>query len=96
MGRLLGPKMALVVFRTQQRTTASGLELRFHNPELYQLSYPTAAICYYLSNHPHKGRGPNNTTSELAGLSSTLISLMLNVKQGSCGYQLFKFFGLTQ
>jgi len=35
------------------------------------------------------------TTSDLAGLFSTLfITSMLNVKQGSCEYQLFKSFGM--
>jgi len=39
---------------------------------------------------------PKDTTSELAGLSSHYPSFMLNVKQGSCEYQLLKFFGLNR
>jgi len=39
---------------------------------------------------------PKNTTSELADLSSHNPSFMLNVKQGSCEYQLLKSFSLTR
>jgi len=39
---------------------------------------------------------PKDTTSELAGLSSHYPFLTLNVKQGSCEYQLSKPFGLTR
>jgi len=39
---------------------------------------------------------PKDTTSELAGLSSHYPFFMLNDKQGSCEYQLLKFFGLTR
>jgi len=41
---------------------------------------------------------PNDTTSELVGLSSHYSSFMLNVKQelGNCEYQLLKSFGLTR
>jgi len=53
-----------------------------------------AATCYYQSNHSEVeaiplSTLPKDTTSEPVGLSSHYPFLMLNVKQGSCEYQLF-------
>jgi len=39
---------------------------------------------------------PKDTTSKLASLFSHYPVLMLNVKQGSCDYQLWKYFGLNR
>jgi len=55
-----------------------------------------------LSVYPLIGRGnpakcrAQNTTSQVVGLSSHYLFVMLNVKQGSCEYQLLKLFGLTR
>jgi len=60
-----------------------------------------AATCYYQSNDskveaiPFSAL-PKGTTSELAGLFPQYPFQMLNVKQGSCEYQLLKSFGLTR
>jgi len=58
-----------------------------------------AATCYYQSNHS-KGEAilivSCPRTSEVDGLSSHYPCLMLNVKQGSCEYQLFTSFGPTR
>jgi len=60
-----------------------------------------AATCYYQSNHSKIEAIslialPNDKTSELTNLSLHYLFLMLNVKPGSCEYQLFKSFGLTR
>jgi len=57
--------------------------------------------CYYQSNHSKVeaiplSALPKDATSELAGLPSHYLSFMLNVKQESCEYQLFKSFDLTR
>jgi len=54
-----------------------------------------AATCYYQSNYSKvqaipRSALPKDTTSELVGLSSHNPFLMLNIKQGSCEYQLLK------
>jgi len=58
------------------------------------------ATCYYQAIHSQVEAIPLSAlpkdTSELAGLSSHYPSFMLNVKQGSCEYQLLKSFGLTR
>jgi len=59
---------------------------------LFRFSSQTAT-CYYQSNHSKVERIslsalPKDTKSELSGLSSHYPSFMLNVKQGSCEYQL--------
>jgi len=69
--------------------------------ETTKRSSSQAATCYYHSNHSKVeailfSALPKDTTSELAGLySSHYLCFMLNVKQGSCEYQLLKSFGLT-
>jgi len=63
--------------------------------------FSQAATCYYQSNHSlveaiTLSALPKNTTSKLAGLSSHYSVFMLNVKQGSCEYQLLKSFDRTR
>jgi len=60
-----------------------------------------AATCYYQSNHSKieaipSSALPKDTTSEIASLALQHPFFMLNVKQGSCEYQLLKSFGLTR
>jgi len=60
-----------------------------------------AATCYYQPNYSKEDAIPvsalsKDTTSKLVGLSSHYPFFMLNVKQGSCEYQLLKYFGLTR
>jgi len=65
------------------------------------LSVFEASCHQLLPIQPLKGRGiplsalPKDTSSKLPAYLHT-IPLMLNVKQGSCKYQLFKSFGLTR
>jgi len=64
------------------------------------LVFELSCYLYFQSNHSKLEAIPlsallKGTTSELADLSSHC-PLMLNVKQGSCKYHLFKAFGLTR
>jgi len=60
-----------------------------------------ASSCYYQCNHSKVeavplSALPKDTTSELVGLSSHYPFFMLNVKKGSCKYQLLKLLGQTR
>jgi len=66
------------------------------------LRYSSQAVtCYYQSNHSkveaiQLSALPKDTIRKFAGLSSHCPFSMLNVKQGSCKYQVLKCFGLTR
>jgi len=65
----------------------------------HSISYGNA--CNYQSNHTNVeaillSALPKDTTSKLAGLSSHYPFFMLNVKSGSCKYQLLKSFSPTR
>jgi len=60
-----------------------------------------ATTCYYQSNDSNieaipLSALPKDTTSKVADLSSHYPFFMLNVKQGSCKYQLLKYFSLIR
>ena len=77
---------------TQESSDMLGEQLHNYNPVKYG-----RATCL-----PHKGGGiplsalPKDTTSKLAGLSSTLSLFMLSAKQGSCEYHFLKSFSMTR
>jgi len=76
--------------RYLDQKTAKG-PFRFSSQTIYHLLLPVYPLIGKVEAIQLNAL-PKDTTSELASLSSHYLSFMLNVKQGSCEYQLFEVF----
>ena len=87
-GEGLEPKLSMFIFDENELVAYLSSYHEKAIKALYELAYELPVIC-----PPRQDGGiplsalPNGTTSKLAGLFSTLVPLMLSVKQGSCEYQ---------